>query len=249
MRSLLVRLQRAAFLECLLCSALAVGLWFMRARVSGSTQLGLLVYNLTLAWIPWFLSALTSSLPKSSPRILLLVLGAAWLLFLPNAPYIVTDLVHFHERPPVPLWLDIFVFFSFALGGCLLGFHSVRHMEEVVRERVGSVPAAATALGSLMLCGAGIYLGRYPRLNSWDALLRPGDVVETVLASVIQRDAIAFSVILGAVLVTSYACIRAPWSHPAAPPRLAQSRALPRRQRRPLSRRSSPRAARCPGAA
>jgi len=65
--------------------------------------------------------------------------GLLWFLFLPNAPYIVTDLVHLHARPGVPYWYDIISVMAFALTGLLVGCLSLYLVQEVVRDGLGRV--------------------------------------------------------------------------------------------------------------
>jgi len=68
-----------------------------------------LVWNLFLAWVPYGWSLWAATIQRRYPRDWwrLLLPGALWLLFFPNAPYIITDFVHLYQRPPVPLWYDI----------------------------------------------------------------------------------------------------------------------------------------------
>ena len=50
-----------------------------------------LIWNLFLAWIPVFFAAGFAVVHR---RVWLVPLGLGWLAFLPNSPYLVTDLVH-----------------------------------------------------------------------------------------------------------------------------------------------------------
>ena len=107
----------------------------------------------------------------------LLVLAPAlvlWLLFLPNAPYIVTDFVHLSAGSPAPLWLDGVEVSAFAWTGMLLGFVSLYLVHAVARHRLGAVPSWIGVLCVLGLVGVGVYLGRVKRWNSWDLLTQPG---------------------------------------------------------------------------
>jgi uncharacterized membrane protein len=96
----------------------------------------------------------------------LLAFAFLWLLFLPNSPYLVTDLVHLKPRPSVPLWFDILLVQSFVLTGLLLGFLSVYLMHRLVTHAYGWKIGWLFTLLILALTGFGIYLGRFERWNS-----------------------------------------------------------------------------------
>ena len=85
-----------------------------------------LIWNLFLAWIPYWISMTLDYLPKKWMAVPLLM---AWLIFLPNAPYIVTDLLHVAYHPPVPMWYDTLLLFSFAWTGLLLCFLSLMDVQ------------------------------------------------------------------------------------------------------------------------
>jgi len=81
-----------------------------------------LIWNLFLAWIPYWISILfAQGITKGRPWIISLLLLSTWLLFLPNAPYIITDLLHLRWRHPIPHWFDLMVIFIFAYTGLKLG--------------------------------------------------------------------------------------------------------------------------------
>ncbi len=164
----------ALVLASLGCCALVAA----RFSYTGTPRFGYLVWNLALAWIPFVLAiALYDSRRRGSGRLGLAALGGLWLLFLPNAPYIVTDFVHLQRDPLAPLWFDGLTFLSFAGVGLLLGLGSLFLVHGVVRQALGARLAWCVAGGALALASVGIYLGRFVRLNSWDALTRPHDIV------------------------------------------------------------------------
>jgi uncharacterized membrane protein len=67
---------------------------------------------------------------------LALVGAVVWLAFLPNAPYLVSDLTHLEVRSTTP-WLDLARLFAFAFTGCVLCGASLRIMHRVVAQRAG----------------------------------------------------------------------------------------------------------------
>jgi len=145
-------------------------LLFVRVMRSHSGAYLFLVWNLILAIVP---AAAAIWFAQARSRVTQSVGFVIWLLFLPNAPYILTDFVHLRERPGIPLWFDIALLLSFAGTGLLLGYSSLADVQGVVAKRFGHVASWATAFTALILSGFGIYLGRFLRFNSWDVLSDP----------------------------------------------------------------------------
>jgi uncharacterized membrane protein len=162
-------------------TAFDVVLVAVRTHHSGRFTFSYLLWNLFLAWIPFLLAlALYDASRRRAHLALLAVLGAGWLLFFPNAPYILTDVIHLAPHQTVPLWFDTLTITSAALTGLLLGFVSLGLVQEVVRRAAGAVWAWILAGGVLVIASVGIYLGRFLRLNSWDVVTRPHELVYLV---------------------------------------------------------------------
>ena len=156
-------------------SALCLGLELYREHHYGAFGFRFLVWNLILAWIPLLFGLLVYDRYQRGSRLLMLAPALAlWLLFLPNAPYIVTDFVHLSAASPSPLWLDGVELSAFAWTGMLLGFVSLYLVHAVARHRFGPAPSWVGVLGVLALVSVGVYLGRVKRWNSWDLLTQPG---------------------------------------------------------------------------
>jgi uncharacterized membrane protein len=156
-------------------SALSLGLELVREHRYGAFDFRFLIWNLILAWIPLLLALLVyDRYRRGSPLLPLVPALALWLLFLPNAPYIVTDFVHLSATSPAPLWLDGVELSAFAWTGMLLGFVSLYLVHAVARHRFGPAPSWIGVLGVLALVSVGVYLGRVKRWNSWDLLTQPG---------------------------------------------------------------------------
>jgi uncharacterized membrane protein len=161
----------AAFLAA---SAFSVALLGVRHYEFGETRYAYLVWNLTLAWIPLVLAGLlVAAYARRRPVVELLAIGLAWLVFLPNAPYVLTDFIHLGQNHRL---YDTIVVASFALTGLALGFGSLLLVQLVVTRAGGALLGWAVVLASLFLTSIGVYLGRVVRLNSWDALQRPHHV-------------------------------------------------------------------------
>lgn len=133
-----------------------------------------LTWNLFLAWIPFLLAFVLSEMnDNGTSRIKKLAVFSGWLLFFPNSPYILTDLFHLRLRSEIPIWFDLVLILSFAWNGLLLGYSSLMEIQKVLRTRLSAGIVNFFIAGLLVLCSFGIYLGRYPRYNSWDILTNP----------------------------------------------------------------------------
>jgi uncharacterized membrane protein len=167
----------AAILALVLASFVSCGLMVFRTIYFQQFAYEFFVWNLFLAWVPTIASLAFYSLIRRGPRntVLMSVVAIIWFLFFPNAAYIVTDIVHLRERPPVPFWFDLISIMAFAQTGLFLGYLSLYLMQEVVRERWGRWSSWVFTFAMLGLSAFGIYLGRFLRWNSWDVLLSPID--------------------------------------------------------------------------
>jgi len=165
-------------------SLISIALFRFRTKMSGSLDYDFLVWNLFLAWLPLGMSYIASSF-ASKRRFVALTLPVAallWLLFFPNAPYIVTDLFHLrHPREGVPIWFDTLLINWFAWTGVLLGVFSLFIMHDIVRKAFGRITGWVFVLAVGTLCGVGIYIGRFLRWNSWDVILNPYDRIREML--------------------------------------------------------------------
>lgn len=174
-----------ALYPLLLSSLLACGLLAGRLYFTRHWTYIFMAWNLFLAWIPYGVSLGLALLGQSPSRrwLLLWGLGLVWLVFLPNAPYLVTDLMHLRPRDPMPFWYDLGLFAVFAWTGLFLTVFSLRAMQRLVAARAGRVVSWLFVAGVLGLNGVGVYIGRFLRWNSWDLLLHP----QTILAQMTGR--------------------------------------------------------------
>jgi uncharacterized membrane protein len=152
-----------------------------RIAYTGSRGHSGVAWNLFLAWIPFALSLVIYARAKAGAALgVLLPLGALWLIFFPNAPYLVTDLKHVAPGGRVPMLYDVLLFATSAWAGLLLGLTSLFLIHAVVRRLVGALNAWALVVGVLALSSFGIYLGRVHRWNSWDVVVHPGPLTRQI---------------------------------------------------------------------
>lgn len=198
------------FYPLALSTLLAVSFYIARVLRSDELTFLFLIWNLFLAWLPYVFSLGALIIHQWKPRWWWAVIlpGALWLLFFPNAPYIVTDLVHLDHRRPIPLWYDIGLLLTFILAGCFLAIASLRSMQRIVRDYVGWVMSWIFVMGTMGLTSFGIYMGRYLRWNSWDLFTSPYQVLRDVYHPIrypfSNKETIAFSIMFAAILFVFY---------------------------------------------
>ena len=161
----------------MLGSALYCGLYLGRVHYAQVFTYGFLLWNLFLAWIPWLLAVGVEAALRRQRRVLAVGLMGTWFVFLPNAPYVLTDFLHLRVRTPVPLWYDVLLLGTAALTGLLAGALSLRRIADALAGRLPPLTVTAGLWTAIAASGFGIYLGRFERLNSWDVLLDPAQVM------------------------------------------------------------------------
>jgi uncharacterized membrane protein len=175
-----------------------------RLYLAGSFNGVFLVWNLFLAWIPFITAYYLSRCSTVLSYAKLIPLFLLWLLFLPNAPYIVTDLIHLRPRDGVPLWLDAVLLFMFAFHGLLLGLASTLLIHEVLEKKLTRVASWAVLILSFILCGYGIYLGRFLRWNSWDLFLKPIALLQEAFSQLTHPTALVVTAIFSFIMILGY---------------------------------------------
>mgnify|MGYP000054457986 CR=1 FL=1 len=168
-----------------------------------------LLWNLALAWVPYLMALHIGQLQRQEAGRWRLLLGlCVWLAFLPNAPYLITDFVHFRPLPPVPIWFDLILLFAAASTGLLLGLLSIYEVHQVLKNWFSKRYSNLLILAAIGLSGFGIWLGRFQRWNSWDILTRPLDLLSDIADTFTTRHellhALGISGLLSGVLLMGY---------------------------------------------
>ena len=184
-----------------------------RVYSSGTYYFAFLLWNLFLAFVPWMISTtLLLWTGLRQVKILSIPLILIWVLFFPNAPYIITDLFHLTRRGSMPIWFDLILILSFAWSGLLLGFSSMRDVAVLCAERLRGWVINLLIVGFLYLSSFGIYIGRYLRWNSWDIVSRPDaifyDLLDIIIHPMAHQKAWGMTLLLGTMLNLIYWTIR-----------------------------------------
>ncbi|WP_158887168.1 DUF1361 domain-containing protein [Amycolatopsis anabasis] len=154
--------------------------------------------DLLLGNVPWMAWNLVLALVPAALSVPLFVLGRRptpfwWLglvtfvAFLPNAPYVLSDVIHFidqvrrtHDNLLVAFGLipQYLLFFLTGFGCYAL---SIIRLQRWLRARGWSwTRLLAVEVVLHALCAVGIFLGRVFRFNSWDLITTPGAIADVV---------------------------------------------------------------------
>ena len=149
-----------------------------------------LIWNMMLALIAYDFAVLTRYFKQAW---LFPVLFILWLVFYPNTFYMITDIVHMHWVGDT-LWnkasLHLFmVFVPSILFGIYCGIESWLILLERFKFSWWTELLATLVLS--VISSMEIYIGRYDRLNTWDIVSNPGQVVQKLLET-FQRERLLF---------------------------------------------------------
>jgi uncharacterized membrane protein len=160
-------------------SLVSVALFGIGALSNNSWDFWYLNWNLFLAWIPLGIMILLERALRSHswygwwPILLTL----AFLAFLPNTFYLITDIIHLQESARTDLIFDVVMFNSFILNGCILGFLGVFMFHAELRKRLNDMTSWLWVAAVMLLTSFAIYIGRDLRWNTWDVLLNPASIL------------------------------------------------------------------------
>jgi uncharacterized membrane protein len=173
-------------LACLTCIALV----FARVTYTDSFRHSGLIWNLFLAWIPFILAYFAHAISwrKITLYIVIPIIAFLWLIFFPNAPYMLTDLQDLARAGGVgaPLWYDVIIVVWCSWTGTLLGIISLYLMQDIIFRTIGRWVGWAFVFIISAASSFGMYIGRFVRLNSWDILQNPSETAMDILGLVID---------------------------------------------------------------
>ncbi|GAB1513859.1 DUF1361 domain-containing protein [Actinophytocola sp. KF-1] len=180
----------------------------MSALVANAGWMG---WNAFLALVPLVLARFLFG-HRERPRWLLMSGGAAFVAFLPNAPYVLTDVLHLpRDLHYVDGWVAGGLLAQyltlFAIGFVAYVLSLVRLERWLADHGVSRRAVLFTDLSLHALCAVGIVLGRVFRFNSWDLVTNPGGLLDVV--RVPQPRTVLVLFVLFAVLAGGAALARA----------------------------------------
>lgn len=169
-----------------------------------------LIWNLFLAWLPYLFCLGVAAIHQAHPSWwwAMIVPAVLWVIFLPNAFYIVTDLIHLKNQEIIPLWYDAGFLSIIAWTGLFLAVGSLYTMQKIVHSYAGKIVGWGFALIIIGSSGYGVYLGRFLRWNSWDILNEPLEIISDSLSPLTNplhyKDKIVFIMMYTALYLVTY---------------------------------------------
>jgi len=194
-----------------------------RMKLTGSMQYKFLIVNLFLAWIPYFISLFIKYFSYFLKKEIILkifvsIFTLVWLIFYPNASYLVTDFIYILKFPfYIPdksffnsnslVWFDIILSSSFAFIGHIIGLISLLIMHTIFDRFFHKVISWFFVVLSIILSGYGIFIGRFLRLQSWDIFKYPQDSFDRIFTNFLSLNSVLFSLGLGFFIFLTYIII------------------------------------------
>ena len=175
-------LMTSASLMCVLLVA-------ARIAYSDSGRYTNLIWNLFLAWIPFILAYIAHAISWRRIWLYLVIpiIAFLWLIFFPNAPYMLTDLQDLARvSASAPLWYDVIIVVWCSWTAMLLGIVSLYLMQDIVFRTFNRFIGWSFVFVISALSSFGIYIGRFVRLNSWDILQDPAETAMSILGLIID---------------------------------------------------------------
>lgn len=171
---------------------------------------GWIVWNLFLAFIPLILSFWLFRRRRISRTPLWWLLFIVFIAFLPNAPYLLTDIIHLLRaiRAGYSAWIITLIFIPLHTFAILTGLEayviSLLNQGHYLK-RVGAKQFVLGAeLLAHALCAIGIYLGRFKRFNSWDLITQPGAVLLDTFNQLTSKRPLAVTIMAFVIITVTY---------------------------------------------
>jgi uncharacterized membrane protein len=189
----------------ILLAFLSLILILLRVKITHDIYLLFLLWNLVLAYIPYMLSSKIKSTPPGT--ITFYTLLFAWLLFIPNSFYLLTDFIHLHHSNSLQYLFDAVILCCFTVAGFYAGIVSLLQIHKLGEMKFSQKVCDYLMIIICYLISFGIYLGRILRFNSWDILSNPIALVWNILKSLFRLEAYIFTIVMGTFILLIYAFI------------------------------------------
>lgn len=179
--------------------------------LTGNIFLAFLSQNLLLAFIPWSI-ALILYITHIKNKIAVIALLLLWLLFFPNAPYILTDIIHIRKSTPRYVWFDFILVLAYSFTGLFYAYTGINFVERTLHSVFKIRRTYLISAFVLYLSAYGIYLGRFLRWNSWDVVANMTHLLKDIMNHICHPATYSqvwiFSFLMGTMLFGLYWAFR-----------------------------------------
>ena len=174
-----------------------------------------LVWWIALGLITLVMSTFLFNREKSRRTVLWWLGLVCFISFLPNAPYVLTDIIHLIRATSSGLirtWVVALVFIPIHAAAIIIGFEayvlSILNQARYLKQKGNERFILLTELLIHALSAMGIYLGRFARLNSWDLATDPASVVATTLNTLTTKRPAAVVFVTFIILAVLYGAMK-----------------------------------------
>lgn len=150
--------------------------------------------NLALGLVPLVIALVLHYFSDKLNKFFLVAGSLLWLLFYPNAPYMITDFVHMGQisgvtnldKAEIALIYGDIIIFLYAMLSLFYGFFSLLIMRRLFTKLTSQRTAAIIIVVCIVLSSFGLYMGRFlmsgpDRINSWDLFTHPMQLLGVVV--------------------------------------------------------------------
>ncbi|HEY9852647.1 MAG TPA: DUF1361 domain-containing protein [Leptolyngbyaceae cyanobacterium] len=133
-----------------------------------------------------------------------------FIAFLPNAPYVLTDIIHLIEdiQAGYSVWIITLVLIPQYLLFIIVGFEayvlSLINLGQYLQKQGWGKLIPAVELGIHALSAIGIYLGRFLRFNSWDLVTELDNVAGSIVDDLTEKRPFIITLITFVVITGLY---------------------------------------------
>ena len=168
-----------------------------------------MIWNVFLAFLPWAFSVIIVIALDKKLKFIAILFGILWLLFFPNAPYIMTNFIHlstihFYTSGEFDIvsWLRLIQIGLGFLLGISFGMISLYNVHQSLLKVHSKRVVYSAFVIIALLSGYAIYIGRLLRYNSWD-ILKPVMLFNELISN-INMFALLYSILFGFYILFTY---------------------------------------------
>lgn len=141
-----------------------------------------MIWNYFLAVIPVYMALFSRYYSELEKRVPTVAFSLIWLLFFPNAFYMLTDFKYLSKISfylwdvfekiggNLTPWILLLNLVVSVTAGVIAGIISLEIIHKILKENFGNKISWIIVVFLMILTSFGVYIGRFARLNSWDII-------------------------------------------------------------------------------